>query len=138
MSAIKILDLSYRSSKNSEFPWLLVNCVFKLDDNEDHPYRQRALGESQHFTINMAADTPEQLDRGKFKKMWVLSDPEWSYVEKFDVFWFRQRVSDCSVTRSCLQELRYFEEHGYFPSFYRHVSEGVFLRHLRCLGSYWD
>lgn len=138
MSAVNILDLSYRSGKNSEFPWLLVNCVFRISDNEDHPYKQRALAESQHHIINMAAETREHLEKGKFKKMWVFSEPEWLYLEKFDVFWFRQWISDCSVTRACLQELRYYEEHGYFPSFYRHTPEGVFLRHLRCLGSYWD
>ena len=139
MSAIKVLDLSYRSGKNSEFPWLLVNCVFKVEDSDKrNPYKHLAISQADEYAINMAAESRELLERGKVKKMWVFAEPEWKYLAKFDVFWFRQWVTDCSITRSCLQELRYFEQHGYFPSFYRHATEGVFLRHLRCLGSYWD
>lgn len=138
-TAIDILDLSYRSGKSPEVPWLLVNCVFRISESDSAlPYKNRALANTETYLINIAAESPELLDRGKGKKMWVFAEPDWKYLPKFDVFWFRQWVSDCSVTRSCLQELRYFEQHGYFPSFYRQTSEGVFLRHLHCLSSYWD
>jgi hypothetical protein len=72
------------------------------------------------------------------KKVWTYDDPLWHHIEKFNVFWFREWVADCTVARAALQELRLFQVYGYTGSVYRTTEEEIILKHLETLQMYWD
>jgi hypothetical protein len=138
---IKILDLSYRQPKarKSEYPFLIVNCVFRLSDSEEgNCLKIKALSLSRETTRVLASDSEENLEKGDWKWMWTFSDPVWRHIPKFDVFWLRTWVSDCPVTRAALSELREYEQNGSLSTAYRQLDGGVILRHLQTLDSYWD
>ena len=140
-------------SKGTEVPYLIVNCVFKCDraDNpgEDFAWLQ-AKAWSEEYRQVLTIDDPERYEDwisnhwdfhekyDGYGRAWTHEDPTWQYIEKFDCFWFREWVSDCSVTRALIYELEYFEEHGKLPSVYRAIDECIILSHLRSLHSYWD
>lgn len=138
---VEILDLSYRKprTQRSGYPFLTVNCVFRFPDCPDkESLKSKALSLALPTYRTLANESKERLLQGEWKWVWTFGEPEWKYLEKFDTFWFRQWVSDCSVTRAVLSELRYFQHYGKLPSVYRQLDAGVILRHIETLGRYWD
>ncbi len=161
MALLKILNLRVdeRSSENPEpwpaVPYLIVNCVFRCTrtDNYDTDFLWcQAKGGSEEYQKILTIDDPEKYESwlmsptgwnfsskyDGYGRAWTHEDPTWRYIEKFDVFWFREWIADCSVTRAVISELEYYREHGKLPSVYRSVDEGIILSHLRTLHSYWD
>jgi hypothetical protein len=161
MEPLKILSLrvDYRKSESPEpwpdVPYAIVNCVFKCEraDNpgEDFAWFQ-AKGESEEYHQVLTIDDPEHYNAwlndpkgwdlsSKYKgygRAWTHNDQTWQHIEKFDVFWFREWVADCAVTRAVISELEYYKEHRKLPTVYRSVDSCIILSHLRTLHSYWD
>lgn len=138
---VEILDLSYRKprTQKSEFPFLIVNLVCRFPKgSDDETYFVKALSLSAETYRLLASKTEKDLEKRNWEWVWTFNDKVWRYLPKFGVFWFRQWVTDCSVTRSVLRELRYYQENGKFPFNYRHLDEGVLIRHVRTLDTYWD
>jgi hypothetical protein len=73
-----------------------------------------------------------------YSRAWTHQDTPWRYLPKFDSFWFREWIADCTVTRAIISELQFFKDHGKLPSVYRSVEEGIILTHLETLQRYWD
>jgi hypothetical protein len=89
--------------------------------------------------FDVLADWVNRVNRSEPKpKVWTYDDPLWHHIEKFNVFWFREWVADCTVTRAALQELRFYQTEGSVKSVYRTTDEEIVLKHLETLQSYWD
>jgi hypothetical protein len=153
------LRVDFRTSESPKpwpnVPYMIVNCVFKCsrsnDPGEDFVWCQ-AKGGSEEYTQVLTIDDPKRYDAwicddlgwslsskyDGYGRAWTHEDPTWRYIEKFDCFWFREWVADCTVTRAIVSELAYYKEHGKLPSVYRSVEDGIILSHLRTLHSYWD
>ena len=139
-------------------PYLIVNCVFRCDPGY---YHDKALARSQDYKQVVLTGSPEEEERefqervAKFvdapsdwitdlakqepKPMgWTYDHASWHHIEKFDVFWFREWISDCPVTRAAIQELRLYQLAGGTGSVYRSEEEEVILNHLETLQRYWD
>jgi hypothetical protein len=139
-------------------PYLLVNCVFRCDPGY---YRDKALNRAQDYRQVIVTGSPEEeeaafqreseegfdvladwvnrVNRSEPKpKVWTYDDPLWHHIEKFNVFWFREWVADCTVTRAALQELRLYQTEGSVRSVYRTTDEEIVLKHLETIQSYWD
>jgi hypothetical protein len=132
-------------------PYLVVNCCFKVDKDEDTFIWERAKGESEEYQKVLTIDDPERYlefimnwdlncrtTYPGYGRAWTHRDQTWQYIEKFDTFWFREWVADCSVTRAIIAELQHFKKYGVLPSVYRSVEEGIILLHLNTLQDYWD
>lgn len=148
-------------------PYLIVNCVFRCDPGyyrdkalgRSKDYRQVIVTGSPEeeeaafvarFDEHVAATEkdPELDPLGEWvdwankqpekQRVWTYDDPLWHYIEKFDVFHFREWVSDCPVTRAALQELRLYQIDGDTGSVYRSTEEEIVLKHLETISSYWD
>jgi hypothetical protein len=131
-------------------PYLVVNCCFKVEKDEDTFIWERAKGESEEYAKVLTVDDPERyedwianhwdLSKGYdgYGRAWIHKDHPWQYLEKFDTFWFRSWIADCSVTRAIISELQHFKKYGVLPSVYRSVEEGIILQHLETLQRYWD
>lgn len=152
------LRVDYRSSESLQgypnVPYAIFNCVFKCDrsNNYDTDFAwAQAKAFSEEYRKVLTIDDPERYDAwlmrdgwnldGKYDgygKAWTHEDPTWRYIEKFDVFWLREWIADCAVTRAVIAELQYYKEHGKLPSVYRSTDECIILSHLRTLHSYWD
>ncbi len=139
------------AERKAACPYLIVNCCFKATKNEDTFIWERAKGETEEYQKVLTIDDPKRYENwicnqcglSQFKydgygRAWIHKDPVWQYIEKFDTFWFRQWVADCSVTRAIIAELEHFRKHGTLPSVYRSVEEGIILQHLETLQRYWD
>jgi hypothetical protein len=159
MSSLKILNLRVdaRVTQNPEdWPdvhYLIVNCVFKCersnDYGEDYAWWQ-AKADSEEYRKVLTIDDPkryetwisEHWDLTKryegYGRAWTHEDPTWQYLPKHDVFWFREWIADCTVTRAVIAELEYFKENGKLPSVYRSTDECIILSHMRTLHQYWD
>ena len=170
--AIKILDLSYRSKVSQSIykvPYLIVNCVLKIDrgnDFESSYYYEKAKGASEEYKRVVVTGSPEE-EEHKFKEtldriseegcedgidylietinsspppemVWTYAEAHLTHIKKFDVFWFREWIADCNVTRYILQELREFQTRGKLSQIYRTTDEEIVLKHLETLHSYWD
>jgi hypothetical protein len=72
------------------------------------------------------------------KRVWTYDDPLWHHIQKFDVFWFREWVADCTVVRAALQELSLYQNEGSLKSVYRTTDGEIVLKHLETIQSYWD
>lgn len=153
------LRVDYRESESPEpwpnVPYLIVNCVFKCERTNsydtDFAWAQ-AKSFSEEYRKVLTIDDPERYEAwlvspdgwtwsskyDGYGKAWTHEDPPWQYLEKFDSFWLREWIADCSVTRAIIAELQHYKEHGCLPSVYRSTDECVILSHLRTLGSYWD
>jgi hypothetical protein len=135
-------------------PYAICNIVFKCersnDYGEDYAWWQ-AKAFSEEYRKVLTIDDPERYEAwlnsaygfGQFKypgygRAWTHEDPTWQYIPKFDVFWLREWIADCTVTRAVIAELEYFKENGKLPSVYRSTDESVVLSHLRTLSQYWD
>jgi len=139
-------------AKGNDVPFLVVNCVFKCDRDPgsyDFLWNQaKAWSEEYHKVLTV--DDPERYEEwicshwdlkeryDGYGKAWVHEDPQWRRIEKFDCFWFRQWVADCTVTRAIVAELEHYKKHRTLPSVYRAVEGSIILSHLRTLGQYWD
>jgi hypothetical protein len=89
--------------------------------------------------FDVLADWVNRVNRSEPKpKVWTYDDPLWHHIEKFNVFWFREWVADCTVTRAALQELRFYQTEGSVKSVYRTTDEEIVLKHLETIQSYWD
>jgi hypothetical protein len=131
-------------------PYLILNVVFHVEKDEDTFTWERAKGSAEEYHKVLTIDDPERyenwicnhwdLEKGYdgYGRAWTHQDPPWQYIEKFDSFWFREWLSDCTVTRAIIAELQYFKDHGELPSVYRSVEEGIILTHLESLQRYWD
>jgi hypothetical protein len=148
-------------------PYLLVNCVFRCDPgyyrdkalNRAQDYRQvivtgtpeeeeqafQAQREEQMIDVgtdeefDFLADWVNRVNNSPVsQKVWTYDDPLWHHIEKFNVFWFREWVADCTVTRAALQELRLYQTEGSVRSVYRTTDEEIVLKHLETIQSYWD
>jgi hypothetical protein len=148
-------------------PYLLVNCVFRCDPGyyrdkalgRAQDYRQvlvtgspeeeeaafqaeleeQMVQRESEEGFDVLADWVNRVNRSEPKpKVWTYDDPLWHHVEKFNVFWFREWVADCSVTRAALQELRLYQTEGSVKAVYRTTDEEIVLKHLETLQSYWD
>jgi hypothetical protein len=132
-------------------PYIIVNCCFKVTKDEDTFIWERAKGESEEYQKVLTIDDPERYlefimdwdlncrtTYPGYGRAWTHKDPPWQYLEKFDTFWFREWVADCSVTRAIISELQHFKKYGVLPSVYRSVEEGIILQHLETLQNYWD
>jgi len=67
---------------------------------------------------------------------WAYNDNYLNYIEKFDVFWFRDYVEDNAVTRGALQLLQGLKEQKDNPS--RFVSFSTLSRSISALHTFWD
>lgn len=161
MEPLKILSLrvDYRESESPEpwpaVPYVIVNCVFKCERTENYDTDfawYQAKGESEEYRQVLTIDDPERYENwlmsptgwnlsskyDGYGRAWTHEDQVWRHIEKFDVFWFREWIADCAVTRSIIKELEYYKENGKLPSVYRSVDSCIILSHLRCLHQYWD
>ena len=133
-------------------PYIIVNCCFKVTKDEDTFIWERAKGGSEEYRQVTTLDDPKVYEEWLMRpdgwnlnskypgwgKEWTYAEPTWQYIEKFDCFWFREWVADCSVTRAIISELQHFKKYGVLPSVYRSVEEGIILQHLETLQRYWD
>jgi hypothetical protein len=161
--SITIRDLSYRlKTSRDNTPYLIVNCVFQCEPGY---YHAKAMARSQEYREVVVTGSPEEekaewdarlaeeerdeegawlekwvekANNLEFKKVWTYDDPIFTYIEKFDVFWFREWVATCPITRSALQELRDYQTSGKISSIYRTTDEEIVLKHLETIRSYWD
>lgn len=133
--------------RDQEVPYIIFNCTFRVTD--DPLFKDQAVGEASDYCRNLAVDDPKRYEdwiendwsmKGYdgFRNVWTLQDKTWEYLEKFDTFWLREWIADCSVTRAIIEEIAYFKENGKLPTVYRGTDEGTILRHLRTLDTYWD
>jgi len=135
-------------------PYLICNVVFKCERSEDYhedfTWNQAKVW-SEEYTQKLTIDDPEKYEKwimreswdlkekyDGYGKCWVHGDPTWQYIEKFDVFWFREWIADSTVTRAIIAELQHYKDHGCLPSVYRTVESSIILSHLRTLQEYWD
>ena len=148
-------------------PYLIVNCVFRCDPGyyrdkalgRAQDYRQvlvtgspeeeeaafqaeleeQMVQRESEEGFDVLADWVNRVNRSEPKpKVWTYDDPLWHHIEKFNVFWFREWVADCSVTRAALQELRLYQTEGSVKAVYRTTDEEIVLKHLETIQSYWD
>ena len=137
----------------ADLSYLIVNVCFKIDRSTDDGsfLWERTKAEAGEYSSVLTIDDPERYDGwlmgndwsfskryDGYGRAWTHNDPPWRYLEKFDTFWLREWVSNCSVTRALVYELEYYEEHGKLPSVYRFTDGSIILQHLRALQSYWD
>ena len=148
-------------------PYLIVNCVFRCDPGyyydkamaraQDYkqvlvtgsPEEEERAFQAQLEESMIAQESDESYDfladwvnrannQPEPKRVWTYDDPLWHYKEKFNVFWFREWVADCTVVRAALQELRLYQTEGSVKSVYRTTDEEIVLKHLETVQSYWD
>jgi hypothetical protein len=152
---------------HSKVPYLIVNCVFRCDpgyyrdramgraqdyrlvtvtgspEEEERAFQaqmeEAMVKEASEEGYDMLADWINRANNQPTpKRVWTYDDPLWHHIEKFNVFWFREWVADCSVTRAALQELRLYQTEGSVRSVYRTTDEEIVLKHLETIQSYWD
>jgi len=137
-----------------DFPFCIVNATFKIDKQGDYGTHlwNRAVADSKDYVRNVVVEDPEKTElwylqkamgvtvseKPESKMGWVLSDPKWRYLEKFDTFWFREWIAYSSVTEAVIQELRNYYLTGKLSYSYRTIPESIILKHFETLESYWD
>jgi hypothetical protein len=134
-------------------PYIIVNLTFKIGPDEDGSWSwERTKNEAKEYRKVLTIDDPKRFEDwlmsptgwnfsskyDGYGKAWTHQDQPWQYIEKFDTFWFREWIADCTVTRSIISELKYYKQHNKLPSVYRTVESEIILLHLRALQSYWD
>ena len=147
---LTITNLRVDAIQGEVVPFLVVNCCFTVEpDAEDGFLWAQAKGDSEEYRQVLTIDDPEKYEASLltwdfsmrypgYGRAWTHQDPVWEYIEKFNTCWFREWVADCPVTRAIVADLAYYKEHGKLPTVYRSVDEGIILKHLRTLQSYWD
>jgi hypothetical protein len=132
-------------------PYIIFNCCFKIDRSNDSFTWEQARADSEDYKKVLTIDNPERYKEWLMSeswnfstsyagnsKAWVYNECIWQYIEKFDTFWHREWIADCTVTRAIIAELQYYKTHGKLPSVYRTLESSIVLHHLRTLHSYWD
>ena len=152
------LRVDYRTTESlkpwPDVPYLVVNVVFRCErTTEDCDFAwNQAKAESEEYRKVLTIDDPKRYEAWMtspdgwsiskkydgYGRAWTHADPPWRYIEKFDVFWFREWIADCGPTRAIVAELEYYKEHGKLPSVYRSVDSCIILSHLETLQRYWD
>ena len=149
---LTITSLRVDAIQGEVVPFLVVNCCFTVEpDSEDGFLWAQAKGDSEGYRQLLTIDDPVSYEMfisnwdlnvksryPGYGRTWTHQDQIWQYIEKFNVFWFREWISDCPVTRAIIADLTYYKEHGKLPTVYRSVDEGIILKHMRTLHSYWD
>ena len=138
--------------RGTEVKFLIVNCCFTVEpDAEDGFLWAQAKGDSEDYRQVLTIDDPEKYESwietsagfdqfrySGYDRAWTHQDQVWQYIEKFKVFWFREWIADCPVTRAIVADLKYYKKHGKLPTVYRTIDEAIILHHLRVLQQYWD
>ena len=124
-----------------DIPFLIVNITWQVPG--DSFYFPRFLRDSKEFVEELAIDSPLSYinpweNSPEFKKVWAHQDQKWEYLEKFQTFWIRARVSDCPVVRTVVEELMHFHQTGKFSPVYRFQKESTLHTHLSTLDSFTD
>ena len=130
-----------------EVPFLGINATFRITDDEH--LLERTKADSENYRQTLTIDDPERLESfllsdvwdsryDGYKMAWTHNDPIFTYLEKFNTFWFQQFVADSTVTRAILSEIQHYRDHGTLPSVYRHAEECIIVSHFACLDRYWD
>jgi hypothetical protein len=148
-------------------PYLIVNCVFRCDPGYYRDKAMGRAQEYRQVIVTGSPEEEERAFQAQLEehmieresdegydalagwvnhvnnqpapqRVWTYDDPLWHHIEKFNVFWFREWVADCSVTRAALQELRLYQTEGSVRSVYRTTDEEIVLKHLETIQSYWD
>jgi len=151
---ITIRELSARPGKSVGVPFVVVNCVFTCEDGYFH---SKAMGNTVDYHQVLVSGSPEEeakiMDRlfeqeGSFidrinsmpprNKVWTYNDPYLTHIPKFDVFWLREWVADCPVTKAILEDLFEYQTTGKFSVPYRSADEEIVLKMLRTLSLFWD
>ena len=151
--SLTITSLRVDERKGETVPYLIVNCVFKCardPENYDFIWHQ-AKGDSEEYKKVLTIDDPEKYEKwidnqcgfdqfrySGYGRAWTHQEQVLRYIEKFDVFWLREWVADCPVTRAIISDLEHYKTHGVLPTVYRGIDEGIILNHLRVLHQYWD
>jgi hypothetical protein len=160
---MSIIITSLRTDyKTSECPiydnvnYIIVNATFKIEDGDT--LYEMVRSDSEQWKKTLTIDDPEKFDQWcndtytqdniddllngpaymGYSQSWVINDPPWQYIEKFNTFHFREWIADSSVTRAILNEIQYYKDHGTFPNTYRSTDDWILLKHFMTLGSYWD
>lgn len=132
----------------SGVPYAIINCTFRVFDD---PYLHGlCMSDASEYGRSTTVDDIDRFEHWLehswehgaryegLKGAWVMKDPIWTYIEKFDTFWFREWVSDGPITRAIYAELAHYCRTGELPAVYRSTDEGVVVRHLKTLNMYWD
>ena len=137
-----------------EVPYLIANVTWRVtpDGDDDIHTLKSFLSATEDYS-----EVPTIDDSAKFEafvesngvidvfrnypgieKRSIFNDKKWHYLEKFNTFWAREWVVDCTVTRAVLQELEIYQKLGKFPSVYRGVDSHIIYQHIDTLQRYWD
>jgi GTP-binding protein len=120
---LTITSLRVDERKGEVVPFLVVNCCFTVEpDSEDGFLWAQAKGDSEEYRQLLTIDDPVSYEMfisnwdlnvksryPGYGRTWTHQDQIWQYIEKFNVFWFREWISDCPVTRAIIADLT---EHG--------------------------
>jgi hypothetical protein len=136
------------TGEKSHIPYIVVNCTFKV--TPDTYTENLAKSQSEEYQKVRALDDPKRYEDWLHKDqnwlkpydgsswVWMQKDADWTYLSKFNTYWFRQWIADCGPTRTILRELEYYQKTGKTEWVYRSTSESIMLKHLTTLGTYWD
>ena len=153
--------------RHSKVPYLIVNCVFRCSPGYYHAKALARAQNYRKVTVTGTPEEEEQAFQAQLeesmiaresdagydfladwvnranrqpqsKQVWTYDDPLWHHIQKFDVFWFREWVADCTVVRAALQELSLYQNEGSVKSVYRTTDEEIVLKHLETIQSYWE
>jgi hypothetical protein len=129
-------------------PYLICNATWRVEDEE---MKDLFMGQTESYRKVLTIDDPDKFDKyieestglelfeyDGFDRRHIFNDTKWHYLPKFGVFWWRQYVADCTVTRSALKELEVYQKTGKLPSVYRGTDEYIVYQLLSTLDSFWD
>jgi hypothetical protein len=134
-------------------PYIIANVCWKVDTygDDDLNTHKYYLGATEDYNKVLTVDDPDRYDEflmsnsgftlrsyPGLERRYTLNDKKWHYLEKFDTFWLREWVADCTVTRAVLKELEVFQKTGKLESVYRSVDSHIIYQHLDTLQKYWD
>lgn len=131
-----------------DVPYIICNACFRITDDEHLFERTKAECEEYQRVIsikspedyeNFLANWDLNFENGyDYGRAWIHQESPFEYIEKFDVFHFREWIADSTVTRAIIAELEHYKEHGELPSVYRHAEEYIIISHFHALDRYWD
>jgi len=136
-----------------DVPYAEVNCTFKIEHEGTKDLEfDRVLADSTDFQWVLTIDDPDKYEEwlssdagwnfssnyDGYGRAWTHTDIIWHYIPKFETFHFREHIANTPVTKTILDELFYYKEHGKLPSVYRFTDQSIITRHLKTLHSYWD
>lgn len=132
-----------------DVPYLIVNATFRIIDDEHLLERTKAEAEPyrniltiddpkryEEFLLDWDANCSSRYDG--YGRAWTHNEGPFTYLEKFDTFWFREWIANSIATRAIVGELEHYKEFGKLPSTYRHVEDYIVISHFDALHRYWD